>query len=80
MKPNDRDLLVLLKNEFMSRSAIEQEVEQLNSILLYAEHPTELCRAHELVHRNHITQKPSRILNALHQYELKPFWFLIGKN
>ena len=80
MKPNDRDLLVLLKNEFMSQQAIEQEVEQLNTILLHAEHPSELCRAHELVHRNLITQRSSKILAALRQHELKPFWFLIGKN
>ena len=80
MKPNDRDLLVLLKNEFMSQQAIEQEVEQLNAMLLHAEHPAEICRAHELVHRNHITQKSSKILAAIRQPELKPFWFLIGKN
>jgi hypothetical protein len=80
MKPNDRDLLVLLKNEFMSQKAIEQEVEQLNTILLQTEHPDELCRAHELVHRNRITQKSQKILAAISQQELKPFWFLIGKN
>jgi len=80
MKANDRDLLVLLKNEFMSRSAIEQEVEQLNAILLHVELPEQLCRAHELVHRNRITQNPQKIQTALRQPELKPFWFLIAKN
>jgi len=80
MKPNDRDLLVLLKNEFMSPQAIEQEVEQLNAILLHVEHSSEWCKAHELVHRNRITQKSSKILSAISQPELKPFWFLIGKN
>lgn len=80
MKPNDRDLLVLLKDEFMSRQAIEQEVEQLNTLLLQTELPSELCRTHELVHRNRITQKPSRILVALREPELRPFWFLISKN
>lgn len=80
MKSNDRDLLVLLKNEFMSQQAIEKEVECLNSILLHVEQPGALCRSHELVHRNHITQQSHRILKALRQLELKPFWFLIGKN
>ena len=49
MKANDRDLLVLLKDEFMSPSAIEHEVEQLNAILLDTENPAQLCQAHELV-------------------------------
>jgi hypothetical protein len=80
MKTNDRDLLVLLKNEFMSQQAIEKEVEYLNSILLNTEQPGELCRAHELVQRNQITQKSQKILSALSQPELKTFWFLIGKN
>ena len=80
MKANDRDLLVLLKDEFMSPSAIEHEVEQLNAILLDTENPLQLCQAHELVHRNHITQKTKKILEALRYPELKPFWFLIGKN
>ena len=80
MKTNDRDLLVLLKNEFMSQQAIEQEVEHLNTILLSAEHPSQLCRSHELVHRNRITQKPQKILMAIRQPELKPFWFLLNKN
>ena len=80
MKTNDRDLLVLLKNEFMSQKAIEREVECLNSILLHVEQPCALCRSHELIQRNHITQKPYKILRALRQPELKAFWFLIGKN
>ena len=33
MKMPNRDLLVLLKNEFMSQQAIEQEVECLNDML-----------------------------------------------
>jgi hypothetical protein len=80
MKTNDRDLLVLLKNDFMSQQAIEREVEYLNSILMYVEQPGALCRSHELVQRNHITQKSHKILKALRQPELKAFCFLIGKN
>ncbi len=81
MKPfPDRDLLVLLKNEFMSQQAIEQEVECLNTILLKTELPNEFCKAHELVRRNHITQKTHKLLAAYRKASLKPFWFLIGKN
>ena len=76
----DRDLLVLLKNEFMSQQAIEQEVECLNEILLQTESPFEFCKAHELVKRNHITQKTSTLLAAFRNVQLKPFWFLISRN
>ena len=80
MKAFDRDLLVLLKNEFMSRQAIEQEVEYLHEILLKTERSEEFCRAHELVHRNRITQKADKLLQAFRQSGLKPFWFFISKN
>ena len=77
--PN-RDLLVLIKNEFMSPQAIEREVEYLNEILRQTERPHEFCKAHELVTRNHITEKENKLLIAFRQVPLKPFWFLISKN
>ena len=76
----DRDLLVLIKSEFMSQQAIEQEVECLNNILRQTELPHRFCKAHELVRRNSITQKTHRLLAAYHLPLLKPFWFLISKN
>ena len=80
MKTPHRDILVLLKNEFMSKQAIEQEVECLNEILRHIESPKIFCTAHELVNRNHITSQPKKILNAIRFAELKPFRFLINKN
>lgn len=80
MKMPNRDLLVLLKSEFMSQQAIEQEVEYLNDLLRSTESDEQFCRAHELVDRNRITPKPKRILNAIRYTELKPFRFLINKN
>ena len=80
MKSRDRDLLVLLKNEFMSQQAIEHEVDRLNTILRTAEHPREFCKAHELVRRNRITQNSDKLLIAFRQLQLRPFWFLISKN
>jgi hypothetical protein len=76
----DRDLLVLIKHEFMSQQAIEHEVEQLNNILRQTELPHQFCKAHELVQRNSITQKPPRLLAAYRSSLLKPFWFLISRN
>lgn len=76
----DRDLLVLIKNQFMSQQAIEHEVEQLNNILHQIELPHEFCKAHELVQRNRVTQKTPRLMAAFRMPLLKPFWFLISKN
>ena len=80
MKSPQRNILVLLKNEFMSEKAIEQEVGHLNEILRNAETPEEFCIAHELVNRNRITSKPHKILHAIRLTELRPFRFLINKN
>jgi len=77
--PN-RNLLVLMRNQFMSRQAIEQEVESINEILLQTESLQQFCIAHELVDRNRITSKSKKILNAIRIAELKPFRFLICKN
>ena len=80
MRSPDRDLLVLLKDEFISKQALEEQVDYLNQILLKTELPEEFCRAHELVSRNRITQKQKRILEAAKDFHLKPFRFLISKN
>ena len=77
--PN-RNLLVLLRNQFMSRQAIEQEVESINVILLQTESLQQFCIAHELVDRNRITSKSKKILMTIRISELKPFRFLICKN
>jgi hypothetical protein len=80
MKMPNRDLLVLLKSEFMSQQAIEHEVECLNDMLRRSESDEQFCIAHELVDRNRITSKPTKILRAIRYTELKQFRFLINKN
>ena len=80
MKMPTRDLLVLLKNEFMSQHAIDHEVDCLNDILRNAESDVQFCRAHELVDRNRITSKAKKICKEIRYSELRPFRFLINKN
>lgn len=80
MKTPHRDLLVLLKNNFLSQRAIDQEVECLNHILHEAESHEQFCIAHEMVNRNRITSNRKKILKAIRYTELKPFQFLINKN
>jgi hypothetical protein len=80
MKMPNRDLLVLLKSEFMSQQAIEHEVECINDMLRCTESDEQFCIAHELVDRNRITANPKKILKAIRFTELKQFRFLINKN
>ncbi len=76
MKNKERNLLVLFKNKFSSK----QEADCLQMILLSCDSPEQFCTANELVDRNRITQKHSKLLKAIIEPELKPFRFLIGKN
>ena len=80
MKQMNREILVVVKYEFVSQAALEKEMEWLNKILITAETPQYFCIAHELVNRNRITQNKKKILSAVKHSELKPFRFLIGKN
>ena len=80
MQPSNHTLLVLLRNEFMSESAIKKVVENLNELLKEYGSTEKFCHAHELMTRNRITSRPRKILNAISQVELKAFHFLINKN
>ena len=75
-----RDIMVIVKNEFMSQRALESEIRTINGILFKAESSIQFCIAHELVDRNHITSKSSKILKCQSKDELAPFRFLICKN
>ena len=80
MKRPHHDLIVMLKEGFLSETAMAQQLEYLNAILRITESPEQFCTAHELVNRNHITTQASKILKAVRTTELKPFRFLINKN
>ena len=80
MKRPQHDLIVLLKDDFLSETAMAQQLEYLNAILRITESPEQFCTAHELVNRNKITSQPAKILKAVRTTELKPFRFLINKN
>lgn len=80
MRSPKRDILVVVKNQFISDDAIEQEVGCLNEILRQAESADNFCLAHELLDRTSITQKKKRILKESGYYRLRPFRFLINKN
>lgn len=75
-----RDILVVVKNQFISEDAIEYEVGCLNELLRRSESSEQFCIAHELVDRSHITQKSKKIRKESTYYRLRPFRFLINKN
>ena len=79
--PNrERELVLLSKTAQMSEKALEKELINLEHLFLYAESETAFCQTHELVLRNHITAKRSRLIKVYHSHQLKPFWFLMNKN
>lgn len=80
MQNQNREIVMLFKTGELSEQALERELGHLEFILQCVESPEIFCKTHELVTRNHITQKASKITNVYYKTELKPFWFLIGKN
>ena len=71
-----RDILVLLKNEFLS----EQALESLHLLLHKVETPQHFCLSHELVDRNRISSRAEKLLNETRAVYMRPFRFLINKN
>lgn len=77
---NRRRELVILSRAYLSGEALEKEVSGLNRLIQETEVDAVFCQAHELATRNHITNRPRKILNAFASGDLKPFHFLISRN
>lgn len=82
MKTPNRDLLVLLKDEFQNNLSIETELEQLNEILFQTETVDNYCIATEIVDLNKYTiiDNRKRLAQLLKKPSLKPFQFIFNKN
>ena len=82
MKTPNRDLLVLVKDEYATEKFMEQELEQLNDLLFHYETLDTFCLAHEVFDMNKykIVRKHSTLKQIARQQELKPFQFLCNKN
>ena len=82
MKTKNRDLLVLLKDDFRTEQAIENELERLNELLLRTETMSNFCVANEILdfNRYKIYQEYNKIVKVLSQNKLKPFQFICNKN
>jgi hypothetical protein len=82
MKTPDRDLLVLMKDEFVTEQFMACELEKLNNLLYRYETPENFCAAHEVFDINSykILRSTRYIQRVVRQQELKPFQFLCNKN
>ena len=82
MKTPDRDLLVLMKDEFATEQFMAFELEQLNDLLYQYETPENFCIAHEIFDLNNykILRGSRYIQRIVRQQEMKPFQFLCNKN
>lgn len=82
MKTPNRDLLVLVKDDYLNEKAIELELEKLNQLLFNYETIHNLCIAHEVFDLNvyRIHRQTKQVKKVIQQERLKPFEFLFNKN
>jgi hypothetical protein len=82
MKVPNRDMLVLVKDEFLSDDSIQHELEKINRLLVSFETSENLCAAHEVFDLNSYKKvtKIFKLQQILNTEELKPFMFIINKN
>jgi F0F1-type ATP synthase alpha subunit len=82
MKTSDRDLLVLVKDEYMNEKFIENELERLNEMLFHYETIEKFCTVHEIfdLNKSKIIDKPQPMQQLIRQKQLKPFQFVCNKN
>ena len=82
MKACNRDLLVLVKDEYMNERLMEQELEQLNDLLFLYETMESFCVAHEVfdIRRHKIIDRMKTMQKIIKQKDLKAFQFICNKN
>ena len=82
MKNSNRDLLVLVKDAYTDKEAMQHELQQLNLLLVNFETLESFCIAHEVfdVLKYRILTKKSQLQKIIEQETLKPFVFICNKN
>ena len=82
MKNSNRDLLVLVKDAFTNKEAMQYELQQLNMLLVNFETLESFCIAHEVfdINRYRILKKRSQLQKIIEKEPLKPFVFICNKN
>lgn len=82
MKRQNRDLLLLRKDDVLDEKSIEMEISALNELLQQVETTAALCIAYELIDINRfkILHDQLSISRVLKPNALKPFQFLVNRN
>jgi hypothetical protein len=82
MKDMNRDLWLLSKNDHMTQSELDREVNLLNTILYHTESWSNFCVANEIldINRRKIIKKPHLMQGILQEREMKAFVFVNNLN
>lgn len=82
MKNANRDLLVLVKDAYTNKEAMQYELQQLNMLLVNFETLESFCIAHEVfdIQKFRILTKKSQLQKIIERDTLKPFMFICNKN
>lgn len=82
MKNANRDLLVLVKEAFSNKEAMQHELQQLNRLLVKFETLDSFCVAHEVfdINKYRILTGKSQLEKIIERDQLKPFVFICNKN
>jgi len=82
MKTPNRDLLVLVKDEYHSESMMQRELQELNRLLYHFETLDTIAVAHEIfdMNRGKVIEGIAGVKKILAHKILKPFQFACNKN
>ena len=82
MKNSNRDLLVLVKDAYTNKEAMQYELQQLNLLLVNFETLESFCLAHEVfdLQKYRILTKKAQLQKIIEKDTLKPFVFICNKN
>lgn len=82
MKNANRDLLVLVKDAYTNKEAMQYELQQLNTLLVNFETLESFCIAHEVfdIQKFRVLTKRSQLKKIIEKDTLKPFMFICNKN
>ena len=80
MNNYQRDIILVINDKAIHPGSADHALQWMNDIIACADNVDGFCNAHELVNRNRIISKKSKILEAVNEGRLKPFRFLINKN